>query len=104
MNMQKDDTRRESSYMRTLLISILCLTFVVTAAAEQPASSVQPGDWDLGMKLREAEDLNPDPHILEINLEARIAEVEVTPGVRVNAWTYDGGLPGPLIRLNVGDR
>jgi len=26
------------------------------------------------------------------------------PGVTVNAWTYDGGVPGPLIRVRVGDR
>src|SRR5262249_41561162 len=26
------------------------------------------------------------------------------PGERVQAWTYNGGIPGPLIRLHVGDR
>ncbi|MBM3779775.1 MAG: multicopper oxidase family protein, partial [Acidimicrobiia bacterium] len=42
--------------------------------------------------------------IVEVNLETRLAGVELGPGHRVEAWTYDGGLPGPLIRVNVGDR
>jgi FtsP/CotA-like multicopper oxidase with cupredoxin domain len=33
-----------------------------------------------------------------------VARVEIAPGVAVDAWTYDGGIPGPLIRARVGDR
>ena len=83
-------------------VSALLLTSAVYAA---PAStSLQPAGWDRDLKLREAPDLNPDPHIVEVNLDARIAPVEVAPGVRADAWTYDGGIPGPLIRARVGDR
>ena len=56
------------------------------------------------MGLPVAKDLNPDPNILEINLTAEVSPVEVTPGKRLNLWTYNGGIPGPLIRLKVGDR
>ena len=41
---------------------------------------------------------------MEIDLTARIADVEVATGHTVRAWTYDGGIPGPLIRAHVGDR
>ena len=41
---------------------------------------------------------------MEIDLTARLADVEVAPGKIVKAWTYDGGIPGPLIRAHVGDR
>jgi FtsP/CotA-like multicopper oxidase with cupredoxin domain len=54
--------------------------------------------------LREAVDLNPDPHIVEINLRAEVAPVDIAPGVRSDLWTYNGGLPGPLIRAHAGDR
>jgi FtsP/CotA-like multicopper oxidase with cupredoxin domain len=64
----------------------------------------QPEGWDDDLRLPEAEDLNPDPHVLEINLEARTAELEILPGVKTEAWTYNGMLPGPLIRARVGDR
>ena len=67
-------------------------------------TSLQPAGWDNDVRLVEAVDRNPDPHIVEIDLDARIAPVEVAPGVRVDAWTYNGGIPGPLIRVHVGDR
>jgi FtsP/CotA-like multicopper oxidase with cupredoxin domain len=50
------------------------------------------------------EDLNPDPHILEFNLEARVEDLQILPDVTTPAWTYNGTLPGPLIRLQAGDR
>ncbi len=77
---------------------------LVVAGPAAATSDLQPPHWDAAVRLPEAVDRNPDPRILEINLEARLAEVEIAPGQRVNAWTYDGGLPGPLIRLRVGDR
>jgi FtsP/CotA-like multicopper oxidase with cupredoxin domain len=75
---------------------------LAAGAAAQP--SLQPPGWDQGIRLTEAVDLNPEPHVTEVNLEARLASVEIAPGRRVEAWTYNGGLPGPLIRVRVGDR
>lgn len=72
------------------------------AAADKP--SYAPAGWTDGVKLNEVADTNPDPAIVEVTLTAKIAEVEVSPGKRVKAWTYNGGLPGPLIRGKVGDR
>jgi FtsP/CotA-like multicopper oxidase with cupredoxin domain len=66
--------------------------------------SIAPADWDRDLKLPEARDRNPDPTIVEIDLTARVADIEVAAGKTVRAWTYDGGLPGPLIRAHVGDR
>ena len=56
------------------------------------------------VRLREAVDHNPDPGIVEVHLDARVARVEIAPGVAVDAWTYDGSIPGPLIRARAGDR
>jgi FtsP/CotA-like multicopper oxidase with cupredoxin domain len=67
-------------------------------------TSVQPSGWDRDLRLREVPDLNPDPHIVEIELDARVAPVEIAPGIGAEAWTYNGGIPGPLIRVHVGDR
>ena len=66
--------------------------------------SLQPVGWDRGLKLSEAVDANPDPHVVEVGIEARVARVEIAPGQFVEAWTYNGGIPGPLIRASVGDR
>jgi FtsP/CotA-like multicopper oxidase with cupredoxin domain len=73
------------------------------ALAQSPVGHAPPG-WDAGIKLAEVADRNPDPNVVEVDLVARIAEVEVAPGTRVRAWTYNGGLPGPLIRTKVGDQ
>lgn len=48
-------------------------------------------------------DVNPDPRIVEVELEARPAEVEILPGKRTTVWTYNGTLPGPRLEARVGD-
>jgi FtsP/CotA-like multicopper oxidase with cupredoxin domain len=72
--------------------------------AHQAHEVGQPDGWadDLAMAL--PEDLNADPHVLEFNLEARIQELELVPGYKTPAWTYNGRIPGPFIRAQVGDR
>jgi FtsP/CotA-like multicopper oxidase with cupredoxin domain len=86
--------------MPLVTLLVVCLLIPVHAAAQ----SFAPSGWDAGLKLKESADLNPDPKIVEINLTAKLADVEVAPGKVVHAWTYDGGLPGPLIKTRVGDR
>ncbi len=82
------------------LVTILCLP----AASARGQTTLQPEGWKSALALPEAPDRNPDPRIVEIDLDARVAEVEIAPGKRVKAWTYNGGLPGPLVRVRVGDR
>jgi hypothetical protein len=84
-----------------LLPMVLYLCAASHAAAQ---GSLQPEGWDAGVQLPEAADTNPDPRVGEITLEARIARVEIAPGEAIEAWTHDGGVPGPLIRVRVGDR
>jgi len=42
--------------------------------------------------------------IKEFELTAEVTSWEVEPGTTVEAWTYNGTVPGPQIRLDVGDR
>src|SRR5262245_23723074 len=87
--------------LRRLCFAVaLSLLLIDDSAAQTPA---QRADWQADLALPEAADLNADPRILEINLDARVGEVDVA-GTRVQAWTYNGGLPGPLLRVRVGDR
>jgi FtsP/CotA-like multicopper oxidase with cupredoxin domain len=64
----------------------------------------QPAGWDAELGLASPPDLNPDPRVLEVELEAKIASVDLGGGVRTTAWTYNGVLPGPLLRARLGDR
>ena len=94
------EERRSRWWMCTAMLVIampLC-----SLAASVP--TLQPEGWDAEIRLRQAIDRNPDPAIVEIDLEASVASVEIEPGRHVQAWTYNASLPGPLIRAHVGDR
>jgi FtsP/CotA-like multicopper oxidase with cupredoxin domain len=106
--------------LKTLLLLLVLCTIpgvangdrVAAGAMSGPARSstlraqdvAQPDGWDDQLALRQPEDLNPAPDILEFNLEARVANVTIAPGVTVAAWTYNGMLPGPYIHAKVGER
>jgi FtsP/CotA-like multicopper oxidase with cupredoxin domain len=85
--------------MRCSAVLLLCLFAPIAAAAQ----SFAPSGWANGVALREPIDRNPDPTIVEIDLTAKLADVQID-GKTVHAWTYDGGIPGPLIKTRVGDR
>src|SRR5687768_13332556 len=71
--------------------------------APQRASEVsQPAGWADELAMPTPQDLNADPNVLEFELEARITEPELVSGFKTPAWTYNGTLPGPMIRGKVG--
>ena len=87
-----------------MIVVLLLLFFFVASPAVAAAQSLQPEGWDANLKLAEAPDVNPDPKIVEVVLEARVSPLEIVRGTRTDVWTYNGGLPGPLIRARRGDR
>jgi FtsP/CotA-like multicopper oxidase with cupredoxin domain len=90
--------RRLASWLTGAVVLGLC------TAPPQARQAEAPAGWQGPAQLVEAPDLNPDPRIVEVTLDARVATVETAPGHRFEAWTYNGTLPGPLIRVRVGDR
>jgi FtsP/CotA-like multicopper oxidase with cupredoxin domain len=74
------------------------------AASGEPPPVPPPAGWDDGIRPPPVVDLNPDPNIVEIDIEAKVAPIEVMPGTVVDMWTYNGGVPGPLIRVPRGGR
>ena len=45
-----------------------------------------------------------DGAVKVFTLEAKVVKWQVTPTLAVDAWTYNGTMPGPLIRVTEGDR
>ncbi len=41
--------------------------------------------------------------IVEINLIAKEVIAEIAPGIFFNYWTYNGQVPGPMLRIRLGD-
>ena len=99
MRIMKGDPR-----CKTMTAAAVAWILCAAVASAQALGSLAPAGWDSGLKLTEALDRNPDPKIVEVDITARIADVEVAPGKHVQAWTYNGSIPGPLIRTHVGDR
>ena len=88
-------------YLSILLVAWLVLP---SPARQLTASEVgQPAGWDDDLALIRVTDLDPAPDVLEFTLEARLADLEIIPGVRTSVWTYNGLLPGPYIRVKIGD-
>ena len=50
-----------------------------------------------------APDLDPASDAVEVELEAKVSEIEIAPGRTLSMWTYNGQLPGPRIEARVGD-
>jgi FtsP/CotA-like multicopper oxidase with cupredoxin domain len=76
-----------------------------TPAPSLRASEVdQPPGWADDIAMTRAEDLDADPNVVELTLEARPAELEFVPGQKTAVWTYNGTVPGPMIKAKVGDR
>src|SRR6476469_3469428 len=95
---------------RGLLIALLLNMFVrvvllvsLLIPVSAWAQSYAPAGWADDIKLNELVDRNPDPRIVEVDMTAKPADVLID-GKTVHAWTYNGSIPGPLIKTHVGDR
>ncbi|MGZ3453139.1 MAG: multicopper oxidase family protein [Polyangiales bacterium] len=84
------------------VMGVMVIALGCSSAKDVPANA--PESWDREIALVDAVDLDPDPHVVEVKLTAKLAQVELQPGVKSEVWTYDGLLPGPRIRAHVGDR
>lgn len=72
------------------------------AAASFPGATGAPGQLD--SLLYPPEPLPAQPgRLREYTLVAMDTEIEVAKGVRYPAWTYNGTVPGPIIRATEGD-
>jgi FtsP/CotA-like multicopper oxidase with cupredoxin domain len=98
------NNRGPSSRSGPLILAAFLGAWFLAVPRANAATGNQPEGWDADVRLHEAVDHNPDPTTVEVQLDARVARVEIASGVAVDAWTYDGGVPGPLIRARVGDR
>ena len=44
-----------------------------------------------------APDLDAAAGVVEVELEAKVSQIEIAPGRTLSMWTYNGQLPGPRI-------
>ena len=78
---------------------IIGFSIAFVALVESPTiQTTEAGSVDVYPKFT-----NPNPQKLSYTLIAQDAEIEVSPGVRMTVWTYNGTVPGPTLRFNEGD-
>jgi len=113
---------------RTLAITLVSLSLAAACAAPAPTTST--GEYTLDGKvfgMAEAEVFHEDysgppvvgdtvtfaPHIAplapgnrthDVRLDVLARHIEIAPGVRYQAWTFGGTVPGPVIHVREGDR
>lgn len=79
-------------------------TFRAGATVDHRANGFNPSeilrDFDYGRTTR----LAGGRLLREWTVVASDKEIEVAPGVRFPAWTYNGRIPGPTLRCREGDR
>lgn len=90
--------------MKASLLALGSFTVAALGCGEAADPPGQPAGWDDAIAMTPTPDDNADPSVFEMNLDARVADVDLVPGGKTPAWTYGGGLPGPFIRAKVGDR
>lgn len=73
------------------------------SASNTSARPATPDPWSEALRLTKFEDMNPDPHVIEVSLDARMGTWTIGPGHTLNAMTYNGSVPGPLLEAHVGD-
>lgn len=47
--------------------------------------------------------LNREPQTVQLALETREVLAELAPGITFNYWTFNGTVPGPMLRIRQGD-
>ena len=75
------------------LCAAVAIAFGCSAKPKDEAPA-QPAGWDDAIRLPAATDLDPDPGIVELNLDAHVAPLSLVPGGLTPMWTYNGLFPG----------
>ena len=87
---------------RSLLLLALLLTACVEPAAEEEPPPVEPQALPTVQGLQPSVDLDPSDDVAEYAMTVREGSVELVAGQMVEAFTYDGMSPGPLLQVRRG--
>ena len=77
---------------------------VANNISEQQGQQLQEQSNQLPSQSSSSSSLFQQPKTHEYTLIAENTTLEIAPGLRVDAWTYNGTIPGPTITATEGDR
>lgn len=100
-------TRTENSNARAPGVTYFAtvLAIFLAFAVVQDASAFHSPSWFGILRPGIALDLNPDPKIVEVVIEAKVDEVRFGGyhSPKADVYTFNGTIPGPMILADVGD-
>ena len=83
---------------------ILGIFVLITIAVGSNNISVSGSVNNTSSAGAQVQNLEPQSKTHEYTLVAEETTLEIAPGVRVDAWTYNGTIPGPTLTATEGDR
>ena len=84
-----------------IVATLAAAALALLAGPDSSRSSTKDGD---PYHAPGAVDTNASPKIFETTITAQPATVDIGQGVKARALTFNGSIPGPTLRLDVGDR
>jgi len=86
-------------FARLRAVTLGCLALAAIANARPPRDL--PSDTWISPPV--LQNMSARPGIVELNLTAAPARLEMMPGKPTEAWAYNGTVPGPTLELREGD-
>lgn len=89
--------------------SLVFAIFTATLSHCSSTDSVKPVHHDVVSSSSAVNQPPVDPIIrregttVYIEMTAQVTDVEISEGVIYNAWTFNGTVPGPVLRVTEGD-
>lgn len=81
-------------------IAMLGLVFITRGSDPETVSAESLRD-EFGTAY--TEDVDKSGDLVELDLEASEGEIEIFDGYKTKVWNYNGSVPGPEIRIKLGD-
>lgn len=94
--------RRKTVVVPAIAASLLGAGIVAILASGYPTTAIQDNSALATDIVKASADY--EPKTVEYTLIAEETTLEIAPGTRVEAWTYNGTIPGPTMRATEGDR
>lgn len=98
-----EETMRRVAFAFIAAAAVACSTTTTDDAPPTPPPAPPPWVMPDVLGVDALEDENPDPNIVEVTLAASRTSTSFEPGTKASVFTYNGSLPGPLLRAKVGD-
>jgi len=95
---------RRAPSISILIIALLNITTVITPFVNNGNIALAQSSQPQRQNLLPSSSSSQQPKTHEYTLIAENTTLEIAPGVRVDAWTYNGTIPGPTITATEGDR